>query len=1257
MRLFDPRVFHFCAIMSGEGGLISPVAWQESPLTIIGMLNAAVAFAAALWVLRLRPARGARTFAVMLFCLAAWAAALAFERLAPSPEAKMFWTQMQVLPSVTVPAAALAFSRRFRQQRRPYGRKETLLLAIEPLLTMLLTWTNKLHGLMWPSAVLISQPGGSVLAVTHGAWYWLHSAYSYLLCSLSLLMIGQGMRQAPRTLRRQGLAMLLAAFASWAGYLVSVIQPLIGQWTVGLGMSMSNAFMLWAVLRLHLFSLVPVAREAVIEQLQSAILVLDARGNVVDLNAAAYRLLGLPEAQLIGQPVATALAGHEPLLERLGNRFEAHEQFIWGEDEQARCFDLHVSPLQDADGQVAGRLVMVSDVTPLWQAEEASSRRAQQLAALQRTVLDLTTHQELPILLHDIVQRATELLHAPSGGLYLTDAKAREVRCAVSYNTVQDFTGTVLLYGEGAAGTVAETGQPLVVNDYRTWNHRAAPFEQDQPFRAVASAPMVWNGQVTGVIHVLDSAEQRSFSQSDVELLTLFAGHAAIAVENARLIESAQQELAERRRVQEFNEGIVQGMAEGLLIEDGHGLISFVNPALCRMLGYAAQDLIGRPWHDLIPEAAREPLTRRFSDTNPANSDRYETQLRSSDGRVIPVLVSARPSFREGALRGAISAFTDISRLKRLEAEVEKRRLYLESVLEAAPDAIVSLDPQHRVVEWNLGAQRLWGYSAEEARGRNLDDLVSSPDKGRREEVLAVTREVLSGRTVAPREAVRWRRDGTPVDVILAGSPIVVNGQLTGVVAVYSDISAQKAVQRRLEESQARYRAVVEDQTEMVSRFLPDGTMTFVNGAVCRFLGRPREEMIGTNLMGYVPEEEQLALKKVLASLSPERPVLNMENRVLHSNGQFRCVQWTDRGIFDGQGKLVEVQSVGRDVTEQKKAEAALLEAEAKYRSLVETSPDGITLTGLDGKVLLCNRQTALLHGYSDPQHMVGLDSLDLIAPEDHPRARENLQHTLEKGSVHGVNYAFLRQDGSRFPGELSASLIRDSMGEPSAFIGLTRDITERKRAEEQLRSSLQEKETLLREVHHRVKNNLQVISSLLYLQSLKAETHDPDILFRESRDQVHSMALVHEKLSSSSDLARVDFAAYVGSLTASLLQSYRASSAVNMVLDIDQSHLDVDLAMHCGLIINELVSNALRHAFSQKAEGEIRVQYRGSGGRGRLCVSDNGVGLPADFALERGDSLGLNLVQMLVQQLDGKLSVERGGGTRFRVEFPTKKA
>jgi len=214
----------------------------------------------------------------------------------------------------------------------------------------------------------------------------------------------------------------------------------------------------------------------------------------------------------------------------------------------------------------------------------------------------------------------------------------------------------------------------------------------------------------------------------------------------------------------------------------------------------------------------------------------------------------------------------------------------------------------------------------------------------------------------------------------------------------------------------------------------------------------------------------------------------------------------------------------------------------------------------------------------------------------------------------------------------------------------LQAEMKERKKAEEITRASLHEKEVLLKEIHHRVKNNLQIISSLLNLQS--GTSHDNSSAFKESQSRIKSMALIHEKLYQSESLSHIDFSGYVASLTNYLSRSYILSQNVTIEMDIQGISLDVDRAIPCGLIINELVTNSLKYAFKDGKAGEIQINMVMDGGKYVLIVSDDGVGLPQGLDFRNSPSLGLQLVNTLVEQLEGTIELEKAAGTTFTIKF-----
>jgi len=220
-------------------------------------------------------------------------------------------------------------------------------------------------------------------------------------------------------------------------------------------------------------------------------------------------------------------------------------------------------------------------------------------------------------------------------------------------------------------------------------------------------------------------------------------------------------------------------------------------------------------------------------------------------------------------------------------------------------------------------------------------------------------------------------------------------------------------------------------------------------------------------------------------------------------------------------------------------------------------------------------------------------------------------------------------------------------------------DINDRKQAEEQIAASLKEKEVLLREIHHRTKNNMQVMTSLLKIQSANIEDKQVAEMFKESRDRIKSMAMVHEKLYQSKGLADVDFKGYVKSLVSSIFSSYGASAAgITSIAETDDVSIGLETAIPCGLIINELVSNSLKYAFPGNRKGEIRVALRSSDEDALVLeVGDNGIGMPENLDFRNTASMGLHLVHILSEgQLHGKIELDRAGGTTFRIRFKNHK-
>ena len=403
------------------------------------------------------------------------------------------------------------------------------------------------------------------------------------------------------------------------------------------------------------------------------------------------------------------------------------------------------------------------------------------------------------------------------------------------------------------------------------------------------------------------------------------------------------------------------------------------------------------------------------------------------------------------------------------------------------------------------------------------------------------------------------------------------------------------------------------------------------------------------------------AVKKVLNGES-----LDIDYRIVLADGSERVVHEKGEVIFDENNTPIRMRGTVQDITERKRAEEKLRESEEKYRNIVETANEGIFLMNAEFQITYANKRTVELMGYTQ-EEAIGRPIMDFICEESKPIA----ERSLEKRRL-GINESYelklMCKDGSPFWAFISAKPLFNKDGDFTGSLCMYTDITKRKEAEEALANIETARK---KEIHHRIKNNLQVISSLLDLQAEKfkcrEDIKDSEVLeaFMESQDRVISMALIHEELHRNEGLDKLNFSQYIKELADNLFLTYRlGNDGTRFNKDIEENiFFDMDTSVPLGIIINELISNSLKYAFQGRNCGEIRVKLHREGNREckiedcnstayALSVSDNGVGISKDLDIEDLDSLGLQLVSSLVEQLNGELELERNNGTELTIRF-----
>lgn len=342
------------------------------------------------------------------------------------------------------------------------------------------------------------------------------------------------------------------------------------------------------------------------------------------------------------------------------------------------------------------------------------------------------------------------------------------------------------------------------------------------------------------------------------------------------------------------------------------------------------------------------------------------------------------------------------------------------------------------------------------------------------------------------------------------------------------------------------------------------------------------------------------------------------------------------------------------DRHERKRAQEALRESEARYRGLFESAKDFIFTVSQNCIITSLNPAFEKITGWlchewlgKHFEPLVHHDDLSLIIELNRCFLKEEMLSSSIETRILSKAGEYLLMDVSIVPQTLNGKVI--------SVLGIAHDITKRMRAEEKLKESLKEKEILLREIHHRVKNNMQVISGLLILQEEMSRDEKVIGMIKDCQNRIASMALIHEKLYKSENLSKIDFKEYIEDLVSGLFESYGVGeSKVALNINIENISLGVDFAIPCGLIINELVSNSLKYAFPDGMYGEINISLCSTGGGMiELLAGDNGAGIPEDLDFRKTESLGLHIVNILVEnQLHGKITLNKDKGTEFKIRF-----
>ncbi len=594
----------------------------------------------------------------------------------------------------------------------------------------------------------------------------------------------------------------------------------------------------------------------------------------------------------------------------------------------------------------------------------------------------------------------------------------------------------------------------------------------------------------------------------------------------------------------------------------------------------------------------------------------------------------------------------DITELKLIEEDLSISERRYRALFENNGTPTLTFNNEGTILMINSEWERMSGYSREEVEGKmNWMDFVH-PDY--REKMITYHEQRVKEPDSVPNnyEAVFMNKNGLKLTMHVT---VVELPGTNSWLASTLDITDLKNTQKALEKNVLRFRALAKNAIDGILTTDANENILYFNNSLMEMFGYNRDELEGIHLTKLMPkrywEKFKESLKRFRTTGEHSLAGRTTETTGLKKDGtEFPFEMSLAKWEFDGE---IYFTSIIRDITHRKEIEKSLMDSEKKYRTLFESDPDYTILLHLDGHLADVNQAAIDVTGITRDE-LVGKHFKDLkIFPE------EEFQLNIKRFSsmVKGEDLPPFESRIYDANGEIRLIEIKQTFIELDNKIKyillICSDITQRKKDEDEIKSSLKEKEVLLQEVHHRVKNNMQIISSLLNLQKQYVDDKEAVNVLMESQNRVKSMAMIHEKLYLSEDLIHIEISDYIESLVNGLFYSYAIEiGVITPILKIEYITLNMETAVPLGLIISELVSNSLKYGFPEGRKGKIWIYLEKNGDIYRLTVGDNGVGFKEEFDYKNTETLGLRLVNNLVDQLDGEITLDTHDGTLFEIRF-----
>ncbi len=688
-----------------------------------------------------------------------------------------------------------------------------------------------------------------------------------------------------------------------------------------------------------------------------------------------------------------------------------------------------------------------------------------------------------------------------------------------------------------------------------------------------------------------------------------------------------------------------------ILVLDKDGKINRVNPKGREILGCDEQDMVGKDWFDnFIPEENREEIKSIFQkilEGKEIGPYKYvdEHKVLTAEGKEKVILWhNAVIRDKNGKIIGTLSSGEDVTKWVEAQEEIRISEEKYRALYDNAPLPYQSLDKDGCFLDINPAWLKTLGYIREEVIGERFSEFLH-PDykshfKKRFPEFMRI------GYVHDVQFKIR-HKNGQYLDVSFEGSAgFHSDGRFRQTYCVFQDITERKKAEKALRKSEERYREIYSKTPVMLHSIGPDGRLISVSDFWLKTLGYTRDEVIGRKSIDFLTDESRRYAREVsLPKFFKTGIAWNTPYQFVKKNGEVLDVLMSAISERDESGNIEKSLAVLNDVTEQKRVEEA-------YRALVEHSLQGLCIIQ-DGRVAFANTALAGMFGYTN-------EELTAMTPEqiaqcfidegvDFIRRQADAREKQQPVKEHYEIQVYTKDRKLRWTEQFVSSIIYQ--GKPALQIAVI-DITDRKRTEDRIQSLLREKDLLLKEVHHRIKNNFAFVESSLSLQRRSLESPEGKGALQDALNRVSSMRILYDKLLAADDYSEMSAADYLTDLVDTLVSFYPHNKNITLEKKIEQMQFPSKILFPLGIIVTELMTNIIKYAFPDNTSGIVKMALEKRNNKVQLRIKDNGIGLPAGFKAHEDEGFGLVLVSLLSKQLGGRFRIEGQRGTKAVLEF-----